>query len=110
ELRSGHASQLSPSPAHFRAGEGARRADEGRGAKRSGRAGCTTVALTRAGPHPALRATFSHAARGRRGKLDVHYPAWAEASRKPVMRVVRVVSPAISVSALRSSACAVSIR
>jgi hypothetical protein len=27
-----------------------------------------TVALSRSGPHPALRATFSHASRGRRGK------------------------------------------
>src|SRR5205823_10280209 len=39
--------------------------------KRSGRATCT-VALSRAGPHPALRATFSHASAREKGDLCVN--------------------------------------
>src|SRR5205823_13469131 len=61
--------KVSPSP-NLGLGEGARRADEGRGAKRSGRAASATGAHSRAGSHPALRATFSHASRGRRGTGD----------------------------------------
>src|SRR5438874_4857119 len=39
--------------------------------KRSGRATCT-VALSRAGPHPALRATLSHASAREKGDLCVN--------------------------------------
>src|SRR4029453_2968209 len=39
--------------------QGARRADEGRAAKRSGRAACTTVAPVAARPPPRQRATLS---------------------------------------------------
>src|SRR5438105_574314 len=66
----------SPSP-NLRLGEGARRADEGRGAQRSGVAACTTVALSARRPSSgASRPLLPREKRGRRGK-------WTSLSYKP---------------------------